>query len=267
MIDRGETGHLAEAAARLHAAEQSGQPCTLADLAIAGADEGMAVQRLNARRAMESGRRLAGYKLAMTNPDLWPRIGAKGPLYGHLWADAALPDGTSYRPRMSGAIWVEGEIALVLDRDVTSQCPGFSDLIRAIGHAVPAIEVLETRLAGNDLRLGSIAADNTWFGAYVLGGPARRIDGLDLRDMSLSLKVNDVEMSRGTGRQFLGGPLDAAVWLARALARDGIGLRAGEVILTGALGPMTAIGPQDRVDACIAGLGSASLRHEADTMP
>jgi 2-keto-4-pentenoate hydratase len=74
--------------------------------------------------------------------------------------------------------------------------------------------------------------------------------------------VNGALASLGAGAACLGHPLEAAAWLVRTLSANGESLHAGDVVLTGALGPMVALKPGDHVEARIGGLGRASISYQ-----
>ena len=76
------------------------------------------------------------------------------------------------------------------------------------------------------------------------------------------MEVNGDVASLGAGAACLGHPLNAAAWLASTLAQMGEGLRAGDILLTGALGPMVTLTPGDHVEAKIGGLGQCSFTYE-----
>jgi len=151
------------------------------------------------------------------------------------------------------------QVAIVLARDLAGPTITVDDVASAIAHAVAAIEIVDSRIADWKITFADTVADNGSSAFFVLGPERRSIAGLDLYTCGMVLEVNGVVASLGAGAACLGHPLEAAAWLARTLAKNGDPLRAGDIVLTGALGPMVALKPGDRVEAKIGGLGSASF--------
>lgn len=249
---------IAEAARRLRDAETSGAPCKpIRDLLPAGdVEAAYAVQRVNHARALAAGRRLCGRKIGLTSKTVQKQLGVDQPDFGSLYADMERGDGDEIASASVLQPRAEAEIALVLERDLAHEQPTLADVLRAVAFAVPAIEIVGSRISNWDIGLVDTIADNASSGLYVLGGPARRPDGLDLRACQMQLTRNAEIVSRGDGAACLGNPLHAALWLAKRMVALGSPLIAGDTIMTGALGPMVPISAGDTISAEIAGVGS-----------
>lgn len=264
---------LIQAADRLRQAERSGLACApVRDLiAEAQADEpasdpvslAYAVQRHNAQIALSQGRRPVGRKIGLTARSVQQQLGVEQPDFGVLFADLARGDGQPIAWDDCAQPKVEAEIALVLEQDLPHERHTLADLLRAIAFALPAIEVVGSRIANWDIRLVDTIADNASAGLFVLGSRPVKLEQLDLVGCGMSLSLRGEPVSTGAGAACLDNPLNAALWLADTMARLGEPLRAGDILLTGALGPMVSARPGDVFTAHIQGLGSVSAAFAA----
>jgi len=151
---------------------------------------------------------------------------------------------------------VEGEIALVLDNDLVNEQLTLVDLMNSVAYALPAIEIVGSRIAKWDITILDTIADNASSGLYVLGTKPVGLHELDLRMCGMVMENRGDQVSIGAGVACLGNPLNAALWLARKMVSVGMPLMAGDTIMTGALGPMAPVTPGDVVEVRIGGLGS-----------
>ncbi|MGY5000867.1 2-keto-4-pentenoate hydratase [Streptomyces griseus] len=215
-----------------------------------------AVQQLGVRRALTRGRRLTGRKIGLTSPAVQRQLGVDQPDFGALFADMAVPEGTAVPAGLLLQPKVEAEVALVIDRDLSQSDCTVADVMAATGFCLAALEIVDSRIGGWDISIVDTVADNASSGLYVLGSRPVPLNGLDLRAVTMTLTRNGEPASAGTGADCLGSPLNAAAWLASTLAAAGDPLRAGDVVLTGALGPMVPAAPGDVFEAQISALGS-----------
>lgn len=218
-----------------------------------------AAQDINTNRALAEGRRLVGRKIGLTARVVQQQLGVDQPDYGMLFADMAVEDGGEVTPGEVMQAKVEGEIAFVMDRDLAADQPIMADLVRAIAYAVPAIEIVGSRVADWDIRITDTVADNASSGKFVLGTRPCRLDEADLRLCGMVMERRGEVVSLGVGAACMGNPLTTALWLARKMAVAGRPLRAGDILLSGALGPMVTVTPGDAFTVTIDRIGSVRV--------
>lgn len=227
---------------------------------LAGAADAYAVQEINTRTRLAAGGRLVGRKIGLTNPAVQRQLGVDQPDYGMLFADMDLPHGAEL-PWRAGAQWkAEAELAFVLGRGLPAPDTTMAEVLRAVEYVVPAIEIVGSRIADWDIRFADTVADNASSAFFTLGPSARRLAGADLLDARMELRQGETVVSQGSGRACLGSPLNALLWLAQVMAGAGRALAEGDVVLSGALGPMVPAAPGADFTARIEGFGETAIR-------
>ncbi|MEV7389168.1 fumarylacetoacetate hydrolase family protein [Streptomyces sp. NPDC091215] len=252
---------MTKAADALVEAVGTGTPCppvrTLFD--DGDIESAYAVQQLNVRRGVAADRRLVGRKIGLTSPAVQRQLGVDQPDFGALFADMAVPEGGTVPAGRLLQPRVEAEVALVLGSDLPHRDCTVVDVLRAVDFALPALEIVDSRVLDWDISIVDTVADNASSGCYVLGSTPVPLTGLNLRSVRMTMIRDGEAVSEGTGADCLGSPLNAAVWLASTLAGLGDPLRAGDLVLTGALGPMVPADPGDVFEARISNLGTVRV--------
>lgn len=228
------------------------------------ADGAYAVQAINTRYWTAQGRRIVGRKIGLTAKAVQAQLGVDQPDYGVLFDDMAIQNGGELLASRVIQPKAEAEIALILGADIDDPNAGPEAIAAATRAVIPAIEIVDSRIADWKITFADTVADNGSSAFFVLGDPQRPLEGLDLYSCGMVLEVNGAVATIGAGAACLGHPLNAAAWLARVLAARGEPLRAGDILLTGALGPMVAIKPGDSVRTVIGGIGSCSFTFVED---
>jgi 2-keto-4-pentenoate hydratase len=155
---------------------------------------------------------------------------------------------------------VEGEIAFVLGRDLPNPDTTLGELLRAVDHVLPALEIVDSAIEDWKITLVDTVADNASSGLYVLGKTPVSLRGLDLALEGMLLEKNGAQAAIGVGAACMGNPLEASLWLARTMALTGRPLQAGDVLLSGALGPMVPVVAGDSLRLRLTRLGEVNCR-------
>ncbi|WBB50503.1 fumarylacetoacetate hydrolase family protein [Verrucosispora sp. WMMA2044] len=250
---------VARAAALLRAAYETGKPVPPLRgevLPTGDVDAAYQVQQAQVVAWEAAGRRRVGAKVGLTSAAVQQAFGVFQPDFGVLFADMAVPDGAEIDRGRLLQPRVEAEVAFVLGADLPFEQVTVADVIRATDHVLPAIEVVDSRIAGWDISIVDTVADNASSGLFVLGDQPRRLSDVDLRLAGMVLEHAGEPVSVGAGAACLGNPVHAVAWLAQTLAVAGAPLVAGDVVLSGALGPMVPVTAGASYEARISGLGS-----------
>lgn len=247
-----------QAADRLFEAARTGVPCMPVRDLIGERDvaAAYAIQEINTKRWIKSGRRLVGRKIGLTSRAVQAQLGVDQPDYGMLYADMNVPEGMDIAAGRVMQPKVEAEIAFVLGRDLDGERLTVADIIGAVAYALPAIEIVGSRIDKWNIKLTDTVADNASSGLFVLGSRPCRLADFDHRLCGMAMERRGDVVSVGAGAACLGNPIASALWLAQVMAGVGRPLQAGDIVMSGALGPMVAAEPGDVFDVKINGLGA-----------
>ena len=220
-----------------------------------------AVQQGLVQARLVDGVRVVGRKIGATSKAVQDQLGVDQPDFGYLLSDmdvsrAAVAGGGPISMRTLVQPRVEAEVAFVLASDVAPASEDeitYDSVREAVEIALPALEIVDSRIAAWDIGFTDTVADNASSGLYVVGPQGLPLSRLEPRDVDMTLSINGEVRSSGNGAACLGDPVEALRWLAVQCHRFGDPLRAGQVVLSGALGPFVPFAAGDRVEASITG--------------
>jgi 2-oxopent-4-enoate hydratase len=218
------------------------------------------IQSINIRRRLAAGRSIRGRKVGLTSRAMQQMLGVDEPDFGVLLDDMFTEDGDPVEVAKLLQPRVEAEIALVLARNLEGPGLTAAAALQAVDFAVPSIEIIDSRITDWKIGLVDTVADNASSARVVVGARRTPVDGLDLRLVGMAFYVNGQLAETGAGAAVLGNPARCLAWLANTLAGFGEGLKAGEIVLAGALHRAIPVSAGDSVVAEFDRLGVVRTR-------
>jgi 2-keto-4-pentenoate hydratase len=222
-------------------------------------DDAYSIQEILTRGRLAGGARLVGRKIGLTSPAVQKQLGVDQPDYGMLFDDMQVPDGGVVSDRLLIQPRIEGEVAFIMGKALLAGPVDEAGFAAAAAHMCAALEIVDSRIEAWRIGIVDTVADNASSACFVLGNSRVPLAELDPREVTMTLRRDAEVVSTGNGRACLGNPLTAAAWLAEKMITLGRPLQRGDVVLSGALGPMVALEPGRTYELDVSGLGTVTV--------
>lgn len=232
-----------------------------AHFGLTGLDDAYRVQALGIDLALAGGERLAGAKAGLISPAMQAALKVGEPVHGRLLAGLRCRSGAQIARERLLQPRIEAELALLIGRDLPAGELDLATFRACIEGAAPAIEINDTAVTNWQIDLLDSVADNLCAGLYLTGDQPVALERLEDAALAVQLQRNDAPAFPPT-QTSLAAMLDIGLWLARRMARLDAPLKAGDVLLCGALAPMSPVAPGDVFELEIEGLGRVGCSFE-----
>jgi 2-keto-4-pentenoate hydratase len=261
MLNKVVSKEIKELAACLIEAEKSQKPINpltemKTDLTL---EEAYEVQLQVVKEKLSEGIRIVGKKIGLTSRDMQIMYGIDTPDCGHLFENMIVKNNheVSFEDVIQPKI--EAEIAFILKEDLHGPNVTVEQVLQATDYILPSIEIIDSRIQDWKVKLQDTVADNASSGLYVLGDKPISVEEVSLPDIKMKVYQNGELMKEGVGKNAMEHPAACVAWLANKLAEFDVVLRAGEVILSGALATTIDAVPGDEFKAVFEHLGEVSV--------
>ena len=218
------------------------------------------VQLENVNRRLTNGEKLIGMKIGLTSQGMQKLLNVDVPDYGHLFANMILTDGQVCHVSELIQPKVEGELSFCLNKTLKGPGVTVADVYEATSYVVPSLEIVDSRIKDWKIKLQDTIADNGSSARFMVGSGMTPIEKVDMRLTGMTLEKNGELINSGTTAEVWGNPAAAVACLANMLAEFDIELKAGSIVMAGALTAAIPVGAGDVVTASFCGMGSVSAK-------
>ena len=200
------------------------------------------ISRLREQR----GEKIIGYKVGCTSKPIQEQLGVSEPIFGRIFDTGCFRSGVRLSYARYANLAVEGELAIRLSKDLAGSSLTEEECLGAVAAVFPVIELHhyvlhEARSPGPE-----VIAGNGMHAGFVLAEEPPRSGPLDLVH-GLCIQLNGVRVGAVEGSGTFARASESLRWLAGRLAGIGLGLREGQIILTGSPMPLFPVSAGSKI--------------------
>ncbi|PKO89549.1 MAG: 2-oxopent-4-enoate hydratase [Betaproteobacteria bacterium HGW-Betaproteobacteria-10] len=218
------------------------------------------IQQQMLSRRIANGEKVIGKKIGVTSQAVMNMLGVHQPDFGYLLDGMVYNEGESIAMESLIQPKAEGEIAFLLKKDLQGPGVTAADVLAATEGVMACFEIVDSRITDWKIKIQDTVSDNASCGVFVLGDQLVDISNVDLALCGMVLEKNGEIVVTGAGAATMGHPVNAMVWLANTLGELGIAMKAGDIVLSGAMGAMVPVKAGDSLRMAIGGIGGCSVR-------
>lgn len=222
--------------------------------------EAYAIQARNIEKQLQQNATVTGKKIGLTNPKVQQQLGVDQPDFGVLLNHMDFSEESAILAEHFIQPKIEVELAFLIKKNIEQPIQTIEEMQQYISYVIPSFEIVDSRIEDWKIRFVDTVADNASSAAYVLSGERKAITEVDCAAVKMTLTQNGELVSEGSGLECLGNPLNAAMWLVNKMLSLGTPIQAGEIILSGALGPMVNVKAGDEFEAQIDGFAPLTVK-------
>ncbi|WP_240421280.1 2-keto-4-pentenoate hydratase [Paenibacillus periandrae] len=208
---------------------------------------------------LEEGYQIVGPKMGFTSQAKMKQMNVNEPIYGYIF-DYMVVNGQEISMQDFIHPKVEAEVAFILGKDIEGPGMTGAQVLAATEYVVPALEIIDSRYENFNFTLPDVIADNASSSKVVFGSRIKRPDELELDLLGVTLSINGQIKDLGAGAAVVGHPANSVAMLANMLARKGLKLKAGQIILTGGITGAVVLNVGDSVSAKFDGFGTVDFQ-------
>ncbi|GAA1703468.1 2-keto-4-pentenoate hydratase [Propioniferax innocua] len=222
-------------------------------------DTAYRIQDANLEKRLARGEKLIGVKLGLTSEAKQKRMGVYAPFVAWLTDDmvmeigAPVPQAKLIHPR------IEPEIVFIMKDRLEGPGVTRESAMAAVGSIRGGAEVIDSRYRNFRFKAGDVIADNASSGAFVMGDEDFAVEDVDLLAEKVEVHSDGELQHTGTGEDVQGHPGEALALAANDLARRGLAIEPGMIVLTGGITDAVFSPPNSRTEVKFSTLGEFTI--------